>query len=185
MSKPPKIVIPGLNRGAGIPPGYLVGRRPGVGRGQVELLSLRTLQGMGISSKKQNTSLGHQAGFGFSVEGLPTANEFIGTAVWSRLLTFHNGDAANVVVAAVAATSTAVWRILDNLLNLAGTITFSAGGTVEHGYIVALIRTTPGVLGLTDTAMTINGAATNHVLAADTIATWAQTASSDFTWVNA
>ena len=130
MSKPPKIVIPGLNRGAGIPSGYIVGRLPGSGHGPAQLLDLLSLRQMGIQSRRQNNSLGHEAGFGFTIEGLPTANEYIGTAVWSRPLTFHNGDAANVVVSQVAATANCSFRILDNTLTLVGNINFLAGGSV-------------------------------------------------------
>jgi len=50
MSKPPKIVVPGLNRGAGIPAGYILGRRPGTGHGPAELLDLTGMKALGVAT---------------------------------------------------------------------------------------------------------------------------------------
>ena len=50
MSKPPKIVIPGLNRGAGIPPGTIVGRLRGAGNGPAQLLGQLGLRAAGIAT---------------------------------------------------------------------------------------------------------------------------------------
>lgn len=60
MSKPPKLVIPGLNRGAGIPPGYVMGRLPGSGHGPAQLLNLNDLRRVGLATAAgttQSTSL--------------------------------------------------------------------------------------------------------------------------------
>jgi hypothetical protein len=48
--KPPKVVIPGLNRGIGVPAGYVLGRLPGTGQGPAQLLSLTHLKQMGIAA---------------------------------------------------------------------------------------------------------------------------------------
>lgn len=48
--KPPKVVIPGLNRGIGVPAGYVLGRLPGTGHGPAQLLSLTHLKQMGIAA---------------------------------------------------------------------------------------------------------------------------------------
>lgn len=55
IGKPPKIVIPGMSRGAGIPAGCIVGRRRGTGQGPAELLDLKHLLGMGIATT-ENTN---------------------------------------------------------------------------------------------------------------------------------
>lgn len=64
MSKPPKIVVPGMNRGAGIPAGFVLGRRSG--HGPVELLNLAQLRGIGVAtefgvvtSNSQTVSIAH------------------------------------------------------------------------------------------------------------------------------
>lgn len=60
MAKPPKLVIPGLNRGAGIPPGYVAGRPPGTGKGPLQLLNLAQLRKVGLATAfvvTQSTSL--------------------------------------------------------------------------------------------------------------------------------
>lgn len=49
-NKPPKIVVPGFNRGAGIPAGYILGRRRGTGHGPAELLNLTHLAAMGVAT---------------------------------------------------------------------------------------------------------------------------------------
>lgn len=59
MSKPPRIVIPGLNRGAGIRAGFAIGRRRGTGQGPAELLNLLQMRGQGlqlVSASNQQTS---------------------------------------------------------------------------------------------------------------------------------
>lgn len=48
--KPPKVVIPGLNRGIGVPAGYVLGRLPGTGQGPAQLLSLTHLKQMGVAA---------------------------------------------------------------------------------------------------------------------------------------
>jgi len=48
--KPPKVVIPGLNRGIGVPAGYVLGRLPGTGQGPAQLLSLTHLKQMGLAA---------------------------------------------------------------------------------------------------------------------------------------
>jgi hypothetical protein len=50
MSKPPKIIVPGLNRGIGIPGGCVLGRLPGTGQGPAQLLSLTHLKQMGLAA---------------------------------------------------------------------------------------------------------------------------------------
>lgn len=57
MSKPPKIGIPGLNRGAGIPAGFVLGRRRGKGKGPAELLDLAEMQGAGLAKTALVTQL--------------------------------------------------------------------------------------------------------------------------------
>ena len=134
MAKPPKYQIPGTRRGAGIPPGYLVGRLPAAGKGPAQLLNVQQLLRFGINS----TKTGHgtqalQAGFTFSVQGKPTNNEFVGQGVWSQDITFHNDDGNNVVTALSAATGTPAFRMLTSGLVLLGQIEFAAGsklGTV-------------------------------------------------------
>lgn len=46
--KPPKIAIPGLKRGEGVPAGYMLGRLPNTGRGPAQLLTLAQLRSAGI-----------------------------------------------------------------------------------------------------------------------------------------
>lgn len=47
MAKPPRIVVPGLNRGQGVPAGYILGRSSS-GRGPVELLRPQDIRAMRI-----------------------------------------------------------------------------------------------------------------------------------------
>ena len=60
MSKPPKIVVPGLNRGAGIPAGKVLGRARGTGQGPAQLLdgalALQALGGASGPALAQNIS---------------------------------------------------------------------------------------------------------------------------------
>lgn len=53
MAKPPKVQVPGLNRGAGIPAGYLVGRLPGAGIGPAQLITAQHLTRLGVATKAQ------------------------------------------------------------------------------------------------------------------------------------
>lgn len=71
MSRPPKVVIPGLNRGAGIPAGYMIGRRRGTGKGPAELLDLGGVRELGIATSAQVVQ---------AVAGLSTA---VSTAIQS------------------------------------------------------------------------------------------------------
>jgi hypothetical protein len=48
--KPPSVVVPGLNRGIGVPAGYVLGRLPGTGHGPAQLLSLTHLKQMGLAA---------------------------------------------------------------------------------------------------------------------------------------
>lgn len=59
-------------------------------------------------------------------------------------------------------------------------------GLIDHGYVASLIRTAPGVKRITDTTLTINGAAANLQLpvtaSALELAVWSQEVASVFSW---
>lgn len=50
MAKPPKTVVPGLNRGSGIKGGYIVGRLPNTGKGPAQLMDLTALRKVGLAT---------------------------------------------------------------------------------------------------------------------------------------
>lgn len=56
--KRPKIVVPGLNRGIGVPAGYVLGRQRGSGKGPAELLDLNQLQALGVGTKAHTVRTG-------------------------------------------------------------------------------------------------------------------------------
>lgn len=126
--KPPRIVIPGLNRGIGVQPGpgVLVGRPRG-GKGALQLLRQEDLKRMGLVTRR-SISQQNQAGFTFQVNGVPSDNEFVGQGSWGKDVTFHNGDANNHVVSLTAAAGTPAMRMLASDLSDLGTITWAAGG---------------------------------------------------------
>ena len=53
---------------------------------------------------------------------------------------------------------------------------------VRRDWIISLITSTVGVTDVTDVTLTINGAAADYLLAADTLATWTQAVSTAFAW---
>lgn len=59
-------------------------------------------------------------------------------------------------------------------------------GLIDHAYVAELVRTTPGVKKITDLTMTINGSTADLqlpvVAGALELATWSQTAATDFAW---
>lgn len=112
----------------GIPTGYLMGRVSS-GHGPAELISVQQLQRLGIrSTKAGSASLGNQAGFTFSISGIVPANTLLGTATWSRDLTFHNGDANDSGVALSPPASSYAFRMLDATLVQVGQITVTTAG---------------------------------------------------------
>lgn len=50
MAKPPRSRVPGQGSGRNIPGGYILGRKQGAARGDVQLMSLNNLSGFGIAS---------------------------------------------------------------------------------------------------------------------------------------
>lgn len=131
-SKPPKIVVPGLSRGKGIPKGYLLGRVDS-GRGPVQLVRGQQLMRLGIASASATNSKLAQCGFTFYAGGLMLSNEDLGSGSWAHDVTFQNGVDGSSIISQTPATSTAVFNIYALQISgptLIGTITFSAGGSV-------------------------------------------------------
>lgn len=129
---PPKIRLRGL-RSPNVPPGVLLGRLPGGGTGEVQLLNLQQLRLLGVNTKGSGSAAQAAAGFGFTVGGKPTADQLIGIGIWGEAITFATADARDVVTALIPATATATFTIWAlNALNVPtqyGTITFAAGVT--------------------------------------------------------
>ena len=124
MARPPNILIPGLRTRPGISGGtggVLLGRMSA--RGPVQLLNAQQQRQLGIRAPSNN-QLAHQAGFTFSVGGIPANNEFVGQGSWSRALTFHNSDPNNSVLALSGATGTPSMRMLLADLSEVGSIQF-------------------------------------------------------------
>lgn len=128
MTRPLNRQIAGTNRGQGIPSGYLAGRPPGTGTGPLQLISIQQLQRFGLKSSKSSSGLGTQAGFTFSITNLVPANTLIGIAVWSKDLTFHNGDANNSGVDLVNPTAAYSFPLTDSMNNVVGNIDVSTAG---------------------------------------------------------
>lgn len=89
---------------------------------------------------------------------------------------------ANLLTQAQAALQAA----LQTYFNSVGINAASTGGKIKHGKIIQIIEGIAGVTDVSDTTMTINGAATSLVLptVANTfqLPTWTQQVSSAFTW---
>lgn len=129
-AKPPKIVVPGLSRGKGIPTGYFLGRVDG-GRGPVQLIRGPQIGRLVPAIAAAQNQL-HTAGFTFYAGGLMLNGEDLGSGTWAHPVQFENGVGGTTVTSQVAATSTAVFTIyvLTPTPVAIGTITFAAGSTV-------------------------------------------------------
>lgn len=128
---PPRIRLRGL-RSPNIPGGYILGRQPGGGSGEVQLLNLQQLRAFGLAPSTTAAQTAQSAGFGFYDGGLLAAGELLGTAVFAHDVTFTNGADGNVVTALVPATGTPFMTLVaPNALMIptqVGTINFA--GTV-------------------------------------------------------
>ncbi len=126
MAKPPFIRIPGLTARPGVQGGsrgVVVGRM--TGRGPLQLLGPTQQQQLGIRARSNN-QIANEAGFTFSVTGIPSSNLFVGQGSWSKNLSFQSDDPNNSVVALIPATGTPSFRILNSSLVELGTIQFTA-----------------------------------------------------------
>ena len=90
---------------------------------------------------------------------------------------------ASQLAAAQAAMQTSIATYLAGL-DPRRALTIGDGLTVKvrRDYLISLITTAPGVEDMTDNTFTVNGAATDYFLAPDTMATWAQSVATAFTW---
>lgn len=130
-AKAPDIRFRGL-RSPNVPTGYILGRT-GSGSGEVQLLDLRALTGMGLVSKTLLVHALPPIGFGFTIDGQPGDHQLIGVAVFSKDVTFDGTDAGSSCTSLFAATSTAVFTmtlIVGGVPTIVGTITFAAGSKV-------------------------------------------------------
>jgi hypothetical protein len=163
----PAIRLRGIR--ASMPQGYILGRAAG-GDGEVQLLSLNALRGMGIAAAVDVSKLTSSAGFGFFDEGLYASNEKLGTAVFSRQVTFSNGDPGNIVTCLIPATASAVFNIVSGAFNtLVGTITFAPGSktavvawvggsfVLPAGQTMTLYSPNPADTTLADVSGTVTG----------------------------
>jgi hypothetical protein len=115
-----------------VPAGYIWGRLPGTGTGPVQLLNLQDLDKFGIASKAVAAKAAVVHGFGFSISGRPGAGQIIGIASFPYQMTFTSGDPGDVVIATVAATSTAEFDVqtqVGGVWTTMGTLIFAAAGT--------------------------------------------------------
>lgn len=130
---PPRIRLRGL-RSPGTPGGYILGRLPGSGQGEVQLLDLNHLRQFGIAAgaAKQTAITIH--GWGFYAGGLLNAGELLGTAVYGFNVTFTTGAAGDTFTALVPAAADAQFTLwTPNALLIptqVGTIDFPAGSAV-------------------------------------------------------
>jgi hypothetical protein len=127
---PPKIRIRGAR--SPIPQGYILGRSSG-GTGEVQLLNIQQLRGMGIATHADVKSSVRTAGFGFYAGGLLKAGELLGTAVYSRNVTWLSGVAGDAVTSLLPAHAPAVFTmvaVVGGSPTTVGTITFAAGSMV-------------------------------------------------------
>ena len=125
-----KKIIPRTNK-HGIPPGYILGRLPGAGKGPAQLINLQGLQGFGLATGAQAAAGSAVHGFGFSISGRPSAGQVIGIASFPYQMTFVSADPGDTANSTVAATSTAAFLIqtqVGGIWTTQGTITWSAGG---------------------------------------------------------
>lgn len=168
---PPRIKVRGAGRAKGIPTGYILGRTS-PGTGDVELLNSVGQRQAGIAGVGQVAAADAATGFGFSIGGLPTDNEFIGSATYPTNVTFASGDGS--VVSGFPAASTAVMNIkapdpTTGLPVVVGTLTWAAGSktaviawsggsyTLLAGKALSLYAPTPVDASLGDISGTVNG----------------------------
>lgn len=136
--KPPNIIMAGL-RGS-IPPGYLLGRKAG-GVGPVQLISPDEAVAAGLVPRPTPPP---PVGFGFTVDGLMSDHELIGSGVFSRDIEFSGGGNTGTTISCLLpATSSAAFTIIATLSGVPtqiGTITFAPGAL-------------SGVVAFTDTVL--------------------------------
>lgn len=171
---PPKIRLRGL-RSPNIPPGYILGRLPGLGgSGEVQLLNLNSLRQFGIAGKQDANSGQTAAGFGFYDGGLLNAGELLGTAIYSADVTFANAADGDTVTSLSPAAAIAVFTLIaPNTLGVptqVGTVTFAAGANVgtiawspnpfllPKGTALKLFAPSPADLSLADVTGLVEGA---------------------------
>jgi len=127
---PPKIKVRGAARNKGIPSGYLLGRSSS-GTGDVELLDLAELRGLGVASAGSVAGIGSTHGFGFFAGGLLADGELLGSATYPVDITFATGDAGSSVTSEFPAAASAVMVVQapdpsSGLFVQVGTFTFAA-----------------------------------------------------------
>jgi hypothetical protein len=127
-------------------PGYVLGRRPGAGKGPVELLSFfdLTSPSFGLASQQQAAAGSATHGFTFSISGRPAAGQIIGIASFPYQMTFTAADPGDSALAGVAATGTPAFLIqtqVSGIWTTFGTITYT--GTAG---VVGFSPTNPWVL---------------------------------------
>lgn len=166
MARPPKIVVPGLNRGQGVPAGYILGRSSS-GRGPVELLRPQDIRAMRIGGGAGVTVPPAPTGFGFYAEGLMLSGEVLGSAIYNRAIQFADGNGvANALVAPmadavfefrVATTSLLVGQLEFAAGSTAGAVTWFGGFTLPASTPLRVTMPIPADLSLADVSATVYG----------------------------
>jgi len=131
--RPVKARAPGRGSGRNIPSGVLLGRLPGAGKGDVQLLQLGNLQSMGIATQVQIQQQFSRAGFGFFDSGVLPSGLLLGSGVWARNVVFGGAGSSYTITSLIPAAATAVFHIYalpGGVPTLIATITFSAGSKV-------------------------------------------------------
>lgn len=165
--KPPNKTLRGIRDS--IPPGYLLGR-VSKGVGPVELISSGQAQAAGIVPTPSPPS---PVGFGFTVDGLMTDHQLIGSGVFSRDVNFsgagNTGTSVKNILAATSSAAFTIYATLSGVPTLIGTITFAPGAfvgvvnfpsavLVPAGSAITLYAPTPADPTLGTITATITGA---------------------------
>lgn len=163
----PKIRLRGIR--SRVPKGYILGRSSS-GKGEVELLDLRSLRQIGVASSGSVARNKSPIGFGFYAEGLLANHELLGSAVFGIDVTFTDDATGTAVTCIIPPTADATLTLVDNTLTQVGTIVFLAGATTATvawaggtytlvaGTPLRLYAPTPADTTLADISGTVTGA---------------------------
>lgn len=145
--KPPNIRLRGL-RSPDVPAGFLLGRLPGTGSGEVQLLSMSQLRQFGLASKGDTnaaTATLKPENAWFDAGGLLAAAELLGEWAFPRDVTFNTGNADTFFTAILAAASDSDLPLYSN----------ASGSFVQIGHVHYAAGALTGSLVLTSNPMVL------------------------------
>lgn len=156
MAQPPKYQVPGLNRGHGIPSGYIVGRLPGSGRGPAQLISVEQLSRFGVDSKKTPAGNADAQNLSATVSGVAS----LGSAITSL--------SGGVSTSASSNLSTAESYALSSVTSLSTGVSSSLSSNLSTGESYALSSVTSLSTGVSTSLSSVLSTAESYALSSVT-----------------